>query len=518
MTFNSYAFLLAFLPVVVAGYYLLTRVFESQTPALAWLLAASVVFYGTFGGSYVLILAASILLNFLFAWGMSRFPAGSRSRQLVLTGGIAANLLALATYKYTGFFADNVNALLGTHLTALSVIYPVGLSFYTFIQIGFLIDAYVGRVKRLTFLRFALFGTFFPYVTAGPIVRQSEILDQLDTPVRDRTGSTQVVVGLTMFAMGLFKKAVLADSMAPYVNTLFAAAAGHTAIGIANAWMGAVGYTLQLYFDFSGYTDMAIGLGYMLGLRLPLNFNSPLKATSVVDFWRRWHMTMTRFFTDYLYTPLAMSMMRRAARRRYSEPVRVLAVLCLPIVVTFVMVGLWHGAGWGFIIWGVVQGVGLALNLAWREAQPKLGLPRIPSLVGWTATMVLLVVSLVFFRAGSVSDAWYVLRSMVGAGQGAAPGVAQFYGTATVFGALTVVPALIWVAILAGSALLFPSNTQQILGQQKVALPTMFSPESTPWTRLVWRPNLRWAAAMAAVGVFGLGFVGGPSPFLYYHF
>jgi D-alanyl-lipoteichoic acid acyltransferase DltB (MBOAT superfamily) len=517
MTFNSYVFLLVFLPIVVAGYYLLTRLVQSQTPALVWLLLASLVFYGSFGAGYVLILAGSVLLNFLLALWMGRLPAESRQRRLVLIGGIVANLLALGIYKYTGFLADNVNALLGTHLSALAVIYPIGLSFYTFVQIGFLIDAYVGRVKRLTFLRYAAFGTFFPYVTAGPIVRQNEILDQFDTPVRERTGTSRVVIGMTMFAMGLFKKAVLADSVAPFVNTLYAAAAGHAAIGPANAWVGAIGYTLQLYFDFSGYTDMAIGLGYTLGLRLPLNFNSPLKATSVVDFWRRWHMTMTRFFTDYLYTPTAMGMMRRAVRRRYSEPVRVLAVLCLPVVVTFVMVGLWHGAGWGFVIWGVIQGVGLAINLAWREARTKLKLPPIPSPVGWALTMLLLVVSLVFFRANSLSDAWYVLQAMVGLGPNAAASLAQFYGAATFFGALTFVPALLWVLILASVAVLFPANTQQILGQD-VALPTMFSPEIRPWLRLSWHPSVRWAVAVAVLAAFTLGFVGGPSPFLYYRF
>jgi D-alanyl-lipoteichoic acid acyltransferase DltB (MBOAT superfamily) len=518
MTFNSYAFLIAFLPVVVAGFYMLTRVFESQTPALAWLLAASLIFYASFGGSYVLILAGSVLMNFLFGWWMTRLRAGGRARRSVLVAGVAVNLLVLGTYKYTGFVADNLNAVLGTHLTALALIYPVGLSFYTFIQIGFLIDAYVGRVKRLTLLRYALFGTFFPYLTAGPIVRQGEVLEQLDTPVRERTGTSQIVVGLTMFSMGLFKKAVMADSVAPYVTTLYTAASGHTAIGAASAWIGVVGYTVQLYFDFSGYTDMALGLGYMLGLRLPLNFNSPLKATSMVDFWRRWHMTMTRFFTDYLYTPTAMAMMRRAVRHRFSEPARVLAVLCLPIVVTFVMVGLWHGAGWGFVIWGVIQGVGLAANLAWREAQTRFKLPGVPSPVGWALTMLLLVVSLVFFRAASPSDAWYVLQSMLGLAHGAAPGVAQFYGTATVFGALTVVPAVTWVALLAVAAVLFPANTQQILGEHDVALPTMFSPESRPWKRIVWRPNVRWAAAVAFAGALALGFVGGPSPFLYYHF
>ena len=518
MTFNSYGFLFVFLPLVLAGYYLLTRVFRSQNPALVWLVLASFVFYGYLGPGYVVVLAGSVLMNFLVTGWMLRQPAESRGRSVALITGILANLLLLGLYKYTGFIAENVNALFGTSYTALVQNYPVGLSFYTFIQIGFLLDAYVGQVERVPFLRYVLFGTFFPYLTAGPIVRSNEILQQLDVPVRERTGTVQVVVGLTMFAMGLFKKMVLADNVAPYAGTLFGAASSHAAFGAGDAWTGAVAYTLQLYFDFSGYSDMAIGLGYMLGLRLPLNFDSPLQATSMMDFWRRWHMTMTRFFTNYVYTPMAMQMMRRSAGGPAFAPKRLLAVVCLPIVVTFLLVGLWHGAGWGFIVWGLVQGVGMAINLTWRELQVARRLPHVPAPVGWLLTMVLLVVSLVFFRAPTLGDAFTVLQAMIGLGPAGAPGPAQFFGSTTLFGVLPIVPALVWVALLGAVALFFPENTQQILKNFDVALPTLPSPERKPWARLTWRPTWQWAIPISVMAGLALLFVGGPSPFLYYKF
>jgi D-alanyl-lipoteichoic acid acyltransferase DltB (MBOAT superfamily) len=517
VTFNSYPFLFVFLPIVVAGYYVLSRVFGSQKPALTWLVLASVVFYGTFGVGLLAVLVASVLVNFAIAALMVRQPTGSSGRKWLLALGILANLALLGTYKYTGFVAENINTLFGTHLKSSIAAYPVGLSFYTFIQIGFLIDAYVGQTERLSFLRYTLFGTFFPYITAGPIVRQQEVLEQLDTPVRDRTGVSQVAVGGTMFAMGLFKKAVLADSIAPYATTLFNTAAGHGSISTLDAWIGAFAYTLQLYFDFSGYTDMALGLGYMLGLRLPLNFNSPLRATSLVDFWRRWHMTMTRWFTNYIYTPITMRLMRRAAGKQYSEPARILLVLCLPILVTFLLVGLWHGAGWGFVIWGAIQGVGLAINLVWRELAAKFKLVKIPSPVGWALTMLTLVGSLLYFRAPNVDTANRLLGTMVGLGPSGGPSPAKLYGTYTL-GSVTYVPVVFWVVLLLAIALLFPRNTQQLLADYKVGLPTIPSPEPRPWFALTWQPNVRWATAVAVMAGLALVYVGGPAPFLYYKF
>jgi alginate O-acetyltransferase complex protein AlgI len=522
VTFNSYQFLLVFLPVVVAGFYVLSRVFSTQKPALAWLVLASVVFYGSFGLGYLVVLVASVAVNFLIARAMSRLDPERPARRWLLTVGVLANLALLASYKYTGFLAENINALLGTHLAAPTKAYPIGLSFYTFIQIGFLLDAYVGQTEKVSFLRYSLFGTFFPYITAGPIVRQKEVLEQLTTPVKQRTGVVPVVVGLTMFGMGLFKKVVLADSIAPYATMAFDTAASGAPMSTLNAWIGAVAYTLQIYFDFSGYTDMAIGIGYMVGLRLPANFNSPLRATSMVDFWRRWHITMTRFFTNYIYTPITMRLMRRAVRTKSSEPVRVLTVLALPIVLTFLLVGLWHGAGWGFVVWGAIQGVALAVNLVWRELAAKHKLPAVPSVVGWALTMLTFVFSLLFFRATSVGTALDMAGIMLGNGAAGAPDTAQFFGTKAV-GAFTYTPAVTWLVLLLAIALFFPRNTQELLAEHRVALDVMPSQQLRPWLPLAsrplaWHPNLRWAVAMAFVIGLALVFAGGPSPFLYYQF
>jgi D-alanyl-lipoteichoic acid acyltransferase DltB (MBOAT superfamily) len=316
-----------------------------------------------------------------------------------------------------------------------------------------------------------------------------------------------------MFAMGLFKKAVLADSVAPYATNMFVVASGHNTIGPANAWLGMLAYTLQLYFDFSGYSDMALGIGYMLGIRLPLNFNSPLKATSIIEFWRRWHMTMTRWFTDFVYTPLTAGLMRRSMRGGYPKTVRLLLVLCLPVIVTFLLVGLWHGAGWGFVIWGAIQGVAMAVNLLWREA--KL---RIPSLLGWLLMMITFVSSLTFFRAPNTGTAFTILRAMFGLGpRGATLGA--FYGTSRLFQTVTVIPALLWVVALLAIALFFPRNTQQILDRYEVGLPAMATGAAKPpRITLTWRPSMGWALATAAVTGVALVFAGGASPFLYYKF
>ncbi|MGW4210864.1 MBOAT family O-acyltransferase [Lentzea sp. NPDC004789] len=513
LTFTSYVFLLGFLPVVVAGHHLLSRVFPDQRPALGWLVMASLVFYAFQGSGFLVVLIGSVVFNFLVAWWMSTREAGSGSRRLSLAVGLVGNLVLLGTYKYTGFLADNLNALLGTHLGKVTAAYPIGLSFYTFIQMGFLIDSYAGQTKRPDVLRYALFGTFFPYVTAGPLVRPNEVLGQLDTPVRERTGTTQIAVGATMFAMGLFKKAVLADSVAPYAGTLFTFASGHDDIGVANAWLGMLAYALQLYFDFSGYTDMALGIGYALGIRLPLNFNSPLKATSIIDFWRRWHMTMTRWFTDFVYTPLTANLMRRSMTKGHSTAVRVLLVLCLPVIVTFLLVGLWHGAGWGFVVWGGIQGVAMAVNLVWREA--KL---RMPGVVGWLLMMITFVASLTYFRAPGLATANTVLAAMFGFGPSGAP-TGQFFGTTNLFGAITVTPVVLWVLALLAIAVFFPRNTQQILGRHEVGLPAIAQlPDKPSKIRLDWQLNLRWALLTGAAAATALVFAGGPSPFLYYRF
>lgn len=520
MTFNSYAFVLAFLPVVLAGYYILQGHFASRTPAFLWLIAASLVFYASLDPSYLVILVVSVGLNFLAVAYLTRTSMEDPRRRSVFVLAIVANLLFLGYFKYTGFVVDTVNGLARTHLDVFRPTYPTGMSFFTFIQIGCLVEANTGQIQGLSLLKYALFGTFFPYVTAGPIVRQAEIFRQMELPAGERTGRTPIAVGLTLFAMGLFKKVVLADNIAPYVTTLFGAVATGAATGPLNAWIGALAYTLELYFDFSGYSDMAIGLGCMFGLRLPINFNSPLKATSMIDFWRRWHMTMVRFFTSHVYTPITVGIMRRTTRLGLPRPLRMLIALTVPVFVTFVLVGLWHGATWGFVVSGAIHGTALAINLSWRELRARFSaLPGLPGPLGWALTMLVVVLANVFLRADTVQSAVRIIGMMFGLTSAAPTTAAQFYGTAILLGSFTVVPAVIWLLLLAAIAVLFPRNSQQILANYPVALPSLASseePERLP--RIDWRPSLRWAAAMAAIGGVALTSLGGPSPFLYYQF
>lgn len=313
MLFHSPEFIFAFLPVCFLGFILIHRIWGWEQ-ALLWLAAASLFFYGQWSLLLATLLTGSILTNYAVARALLAHLDHRRFASFLLIGAITANLILLGYFKYTNFFIDNINALMGPMLPHLNVILPVGISFYTFIQIGYLIEVYNGQVSSVKFSHYFLFGSFFPCVTAGPIILQKDMMPQFATPPPVGIDGRAVAVGLTVFAIGLFKKLVLADNIAPFANDVFDGAAAGAMVTTSTAWIGALAYTLQLYFDFSGYSDMALGIGQIFGLKLPLNFNSPLKACSITDFWRRWHMTMTRFFTNYVYSSIAMRMMRRAVR------------------------------------------------------------------------------------------------------------------------------------------------------------------------------------------------------------
>jgi alginate O-acetyltransferase complex protein AlgI len=505
------------LPLALAGYVLLARITTSTTPPLLWLVLASLVFYAFWDVRYTFLLIASVLVNFGILSVLYRMPVEHRYRFAVLVGGILLNLLLLGSFKYANFVLQNVNALLQTNIPYFDHTFPVGISFYTFIQIGCLVDAYNGQVERLNFVKYALFGTFFPYITAGPLVQQREMFQQMDVPVAKRFSSMHLAVGLTMVLMGLFKKLIFADALALYANTIFTAADSGGGIGVIDAWLGVFAYTLQLYFDFSGYSDMALGLGYMFGLRLPLNFHSPLKATNLIDFWRRWHMTMTRFFTNYLYTPFATAGMRRSLQRRYATPRRLLVVVVIPVILTFTLAGLWHGPGWGFVIFGLIHGVALAINHLWREARGRSRVPQLPSVVSWALTVLVFVVSLVFFRAASVGGALHLVQAMIGvAGAGTAL-PAEFYRSVLLFNRLPIVPLPIWLLVLSAVVLVFPT-TWELLKDHDVALDA--PPRSTTARRVdaTWRPTLAWSLAIGLAAMIALAALGERSPFLYYQF
>lgn len=395
MLFNSYPFLLCFLPIFLLGFAALTRL--APRAVKFWFIAASLAFYAWWDPRYLLLLGGSIVFNFGTATAMLRFP---KYKHPLLVLGVAANLAALVFFKYFDLFVQACNALVHSHVSALALVLPLGISFFTFTQLAFLVDVSRGEVSAISFPDFLLFVTYFPHLIAGPILHHKEMLPQFAAASRLRVKPVQFASGLAMLSIGLGKKVLIADTFAGYATPLFTYAAQGGAPKLFGAWCGALAYGLQLYFDFSGYCDMAVGLSTMVGIRLPANFNSPYQSVSLIEFWRRWHITLSRFLRDYLYIPLGGN--RRGKLRRY-----------LNLLLTMALGGLWHGANWTFLAWGTLHGVGLALNHAWRSVTG--GSWRFPGKVGgWFLTMGITQIAWVLFRAPTFRSAWAVLKGMFG--------------------------------------------------------------------------------------------------------
>ncbi|MDJ0950861.1 MAG: MBOAT family O-acyltransferase [Alphaproteobacteria bacterium] len=506
MIFNSFEFLFLFFPAAYLGFLLIHRVggWRAVYPYLA---AVSLAFYAHWSLLLVAVLAASVVCNYAVASALIELRETRWLAKIMLLVSVAANVAALGYFKYTNFFIDTVNAVAGTGIDHLDLILPVGISFYTFIQIGFLIEAYNGTAERPTFDRYALFATFFPCVTAGPLVLQGEMFGQMGDRDDRAFSPWRIMVGTTIFCFGLFKKVVFADTIAPYADQVFNGVAAGAGVDALTGWVGALCYTLQLYFDFSGYCDMAVGLGYLFGIKLPLNFNSPLKATSISDFWRRWHITMTRFFTNFLFTPMAMKNTRTAVANGHGPVRRYLAAAAWPITFTFLVAGIWHGAGWTMVVYGLVHGLALAVNLGWREFQ----MPELPPLASWFLTMCVVVSALVVFRAPDLATAGQILSGMWG--------VSLLYGGGE---AATVVQvdfswALPLISLLATVVLILP-NTQEILRKYWVSSDPKPSDEPTFLRRLLWTASPNWAFVSAVVLVLAVASIKGYSTFLYYQF
>lgn len=421
MLFNSPAFLLAFLPVVLIGFYLIGAMRRPEW-AILWLVFASLFFYVWWRWEYGFLIVASIVFNYLVGLRLGRKPS-----KALLVFGVAANLGVIGWFKYTGFFATVVNDLTGAGLPIPAFLLPLGISFYTFQQIAYLVDAYSREAHETSPTRYALFVTFFPQLIAGPIVHHKEMLSQFHDPATYRPRLENLMLGLTAFGIGLFKKVFIADPLAPHALLAFGPASEGVLPTVADAWLGSVAYALQLYFDFSGYSDMAIGLGLMFGIRLPINFASPFKAASIIEFWSRWHMTLTRFLTGYVYNPLVIGITRRRMAKgkptytqKRPEAVPFLVQLAAPTLVTFFLAGIWHGAGWQYIAFGVIHGVLLTANHAWRGFRGRVGIGRsfgpLGRAAGVLVTFTAVVFSLVFFRADSLSTALLVVQAMAGAG------------------------------------------------------------------------------------------------------
>ena len=391
MLFNSYVFILAFLPLTLLGYYLLGKLPERIPLNKLFLVLASFVFYGYNNPRYVPIIVCSILVNYALSQGMLVARRKCIRLPLMLLG-LALNLGVLFYFKYHDFFVSNMNSAFGLHFALNNLALPLGISFFTFQQLSYVIDSYRRTVPRYNILDYALFVTFFPQLVAGPIVLHSEIVPQFADPKNRRFNFDNFAPGLYAFALGLFKKVIVADTFGIAVEAGFAAA---QTLNTAEAWFVALGYTLQLYFDFSGYCDVATGVALMFNIKLPLNFNSPYKSLNIREFWQRWHMTLSRFLTNYIYFPLGGS--RKGTVRT-----------CINLMIVFLASGLWHGAGWLFLLWGLLHGLASVLYRLFRRQYDALH----PALQ-WLLTFGFVVVAWVFFRATSLADAMAILKSMV---------------------------------------------------------------------------------------------------------
>lgn len=395
MLFNSYEFIFLFLPISIIVYFWLNKKRLTQA-GKAWLVFVSLFFYSWWDISYLPLILGSILFNFTIGTTISKSSKKvkqSLSQLSLLTFGIIANLSLLGYFKYTDFFISNVNTLLNTHYNLLHIILPLGISFFTFTQIAYLIDSYKKEVQEIDYLNYTLFVTFFPHLLAGPILHHKEMMPQFDMPQKKILNYKNLSLGLFLFAIGLFKKVVIADTFALWANVGFETT---RILTLFEAWATSLSYTFQLYFDFSGYTDMALGVALMFNITLPLNFNSPYKATNIQDFWRRWHMTLSRFLRDYIYIPLGGN--KQSGTKTY-----------LNLFVVFLVGGLWHGASWMFVIWGAMHGIAIVAHRIWQHFGKKM-----PILLAWFITFNFVNTTWIFFRAETWDKAINILQGMVG--------------------------------------------------------------------------------------------------------
>jgi alginate O-acetyltransferase complex protein AlgI len=523
MLFNSDVFIFGFLPAALLGYYLLSL--TGRRAAAAWLIAASFVFYGWWNPAYVALLALSVTFNYLCGLAIAGTATTPRRQTAVLVFSIAVNLGTLFYYKYLFALLSALhNSGIVTSNLMANVILPLGISFFTFTQIGYLVDCKQGVAKERGVLDYFLFVTFFPHLIAGPILHHGEIMSQFADRKTYRFRSENLSVGFTIFAIGLAKKVLLADGLGLTADAGFE---HPQTLQLLGAWSTVLSYSLQLYFDFSGYSDMAIGVARMFGVRFPLNFNSPYKARCIIDFWQRWHMTLTRYITLYLYNPVVLWVTRRRVARGYgisrratATPSGFLNMIVLPTAFTMAIAGVWHGAGLQFLIFGLLHGAYLSVNHAWRIFGPRqqaVAVSRAASAalaVGQVLlTYLAVLVGQIFFRASSAKVAFKILAELVGLHganlHGADLPAVSFHGN---YAQTLHVARLVSLFVICWAL----PNTQQIMAQFEPSI-SKFEPGSARIWR--WQPTLAWAGVIALLFIATLGGrLGDPARFLYFQF
>jgi len=412
--FNSFIFIFIFLPCVLIAYHLSARKGLYRL-AVFWLILASLFFYGWWNPKYLLLISSSILVNYFLGISIQK-----NKNRFILVLGIIFNLGLIAYFKYANFFVDTVNSILSTHMVLNEILLPLAISFFTFQQIAYLVDAYRGKTEEYDFLHYSLFVTFFPQLIAGPIVHHKEMMPQFSEGRLSSISTNNLAIGSAIFLLGLIKKVVFADTLALYANPVFEAGERGLEILFFEAWIGSLAYTFQLYFDFSGYSDMALGLARLFGITLPINFFSPYKQTNISDFWRHWHITLSRLIRNYLWDPVSLFMTRLSVKYKFGNQRFFLATILIPTTFTFFWVGLWHGAGWNFILFGLIHGFYLVLFNLWtniKRAYPNFILIKNKFVTTFLARLITFFsVSLawVLFRSESLEGALRIYSSMFG--------------------------------------------------------------------------------------------------------
>ncbi|HEY9614542.1 MBOAT family protein [Allocoleopsis sp.] len=505
MLFNSWQFIFLFLPLTVFIFFQIGRLGRPKL-AMIWLIAASLFFYSWWNPAYLSLLIGSILFNYILGYTLSQPGAIPLSKKWIMAVAIGVNLAIIGYFKYANFFISSANNILDTNFNLHNIILPLGISFFTFEQITYLVDIYRGKAQDYGFLNYCLFVTFFPRLIAGPIIRYGQVMPQFANPSIYRFSLEDLAVGMTLFWIGLSKKVLLADSISLYVTPVFNAAADGVPFTFSEAWTGALAYSFQLYFDFSGYSDMAIGVARMFRIKLPLNFDSPYKAENIIEFWRRWHITLSNFLRDYLYIPLGGN--RKGKFRRYIN-----------LMITMLLGGLWHGAGWTFVLWGGLHGAYLCINHLWHDFRQSLG-HNLNKSHWWSRglscllTFFAVIVAWVLFRAENISAAIIMIKTMFGAN-----------GFSLSPSPIPIV--LLGRKLLLGFGLLvwLMPNTQQWLMRYKPALTepiaeTPFSWGKSLWQKLQWRPSktLGLILGILVFMILKTFLVAPESEFLYFNF
>ena len=515
MLFNSYPFLLGFLPVTLVGFFLIGS--RNPRAACVWLVIASAAFYGYWHFKSLVLLAMSVAFNLYIGSKICRIldsgeQARPRARRFLVLG-LSVNLFILGYIKYANFFLDQLNALLATDIHVKQLTLPLGISFFTFTQIIYLVDCFRRNARDNDPVRYALFVTYFPHLIAGPLLHHGQVMPQFQRPETFVFRNRNLELGLAIFGIGLFKKVVLADGIAPYADAVFNASAAGAVLSFSEAWAGALAYAMQLYFDFSGYSDMAIGLSTMFGIVIPANFLSPYKARSIIEFWRRWHISLSQFLRDYLYISLGGN--RRGRVRRYIN-----------LMLTMLLGGLWHGAAWTFVLWGAIHGLYLLVNHWFRHArgaQPAGKSPtRLAGTASWALTFAAVVVAWVPFRSADLPSALSMIESMAGM-HGYAAAAAGAPQSATMFPNQLAdwSSGLAWIGTTCLIAFALP-NTMEFASRFRPALmdDSLLKSYGPLRARLEWRPTVAWSAVagtVLALGAMGVG-LQGSSPFLYFQF